>query len=187
MAEEEKKPLRRAAALSAAKRLIVANRWRLAVGAALMLVGRVVGLALPASSKYIIDEVFLNERNELLVPIALVAGAAALAQAVISFLLLQILGVTAERAILEMRKKIQAPVGRLPVRHFDSMQTGKLVARVMNDAEGVRTLVGSGLVDLSGSVVTGLLSLVVLIYLNWQLTALMIIVRPMLCRHLLLQ
>lgn len=176
MAEVEKKPLRRSAAWGAAKGLIVANRWRLAVGAVLMLIGRAVGLVLPASSKYIIDEVFLNERSELLVPIALVAGASALAHAVISFLLLQILGVTAERAILEMRKKIQAHVGRLSVRHFDSMQAGKLVSRVMNDADGVRNLVGSGLVELSGSVITGVLSLIVLIYLNWRLTAFLIIV-----------
>ena len=176
MAEGEKNPLRRSNAWRAAKGLIVAHRWRLAVGAALMLMGRVVGLVLPASSKYIIDEVVINERGELLVPIALAAGASTLAQAIISFLLLQIVGVTAERAVLEMRKKIQAQVGRLPVRYFDSMQTGKLVARIMNDSEGVRNLIGSGLINASGNVVTGLLSIGILLYLNWQLTVLTIIV-----------
>jgi ATP-binding cassette, subfamily B, putative efflux pump len=175
MAEGEKKPLRRSDAWRTAKELIFAHRWRLAIGGVLMLIGQAAGLVLPASSKYIIDEVVINERSELLVPIALAAGASSLAQAIISFLLLQILGLPAERVIVEMRKKIQAHVGRLPVRYFDSMPTGKLVARIMNDAQGVDALVGSGLVNLSGSVVTGLLSLCVLLYLNWRLTVFTII------------
>lgn len=175
MAEGEKNPPRRSDAWRAAKGLIVAHRWRLALGAALMLIGRVFGLVMPASSKYIIDEVVINKRSELLVPIAFAAVASTLAQALISFLLLQILSVAAERAVVEMRKGIQAHVGRLPVRYFDSMQTGKLVARIMYDSEVVKDLAGSGLVNISGSVVTGLLSFAALLYLNWQLTAITVV------------
>ena len=179
MSAGEKRSFRHSDAWRTAKRLMVAHRGRLAIGAVLMLIGRASGLILPASSKYIIDEVVINERRDLLVPIALAAGASTLTQAVISVLLLQILSVSAERAIIEMRKSIQAHVGRLPVRYFDSVQVGTLVARIMNDAEGVRTLIGSGLVNLSGSIVTGFLAFGVLLYLNWRLTVFTITILAM--------
>ncbi|MBO0783282.1 MAG: hypothetical protein J2P37_31085, partial [Ktedonobacteraceae bacterium] len=108
-----------------------------------MLISRLVGLVLPASSKYIIDEVVVKGRSELLVPVALAAGAATLLQAITSFSLSQILGITAERTITDMRRKVQAHVERLPIRYFDSTQTGKLIARIMTDADGVRNLVGA--------------------------------------------
>jgi ABC-type multidrug transport system fused ATPase/permease subunit len=177
MAEEKKKkPLKLSEAWREAKELIFAHRWRLALGAGLMLVSRLVGLVLPASSKYIIDEVIGKQRAELLMPIALIAGAATLVQAVTSFALSQVLGVAAQRAITEMRKRVQAHVERLPIRYFDSTQTGKLISRIMTDAEGVRNLVGTGLVQLTGSIITAIIAIGVLIYLNWQLTALTIIV-----------
>ncbi|MCI0337235.1 MAG: ABC transporter ATP-binding protein/permease [Acidobacteria bacterium] len=176
MAEEKKKRIKLSDAWRDAKELIVAHRWRLALGAALMLINRLVGLVLPASSKYIIDEVIVKQRAELLTPIALAIGAATLVQAVTSFSLSQVLGVAAQRAITEMRKKVQAHVERLPIRYFDSTQTGKLISRIMTDAEGVRNLVGTGLVQLTGSIVTAIIALVVLFYLNWQLTALTITV-----------
>jgi ABC-type multidrug transport system fused ATPase/permease subunit len=177
MAEEKKKkPLKLSDAWREAKELIFAHRWRLALGAGLMLVNRLVGLVLPASSKYIIDEVIGKQRAELLTPIALIAGAATLVQAVTSFALSQTLGVAAQRAITEMRKKVQAHVERLPIRYFDSTQTGKLISRIMTDAEGVRNLVGTGLVQLTGSIITAIIAIGVLIYLNWRLTALTIIV-----------
>ena len=87
-------------------------------------------------------------------PIALAAGAATLVQAVTSFALSQILGVAAQRAITDMRKRVQAHVMRLPVRYFDSTQTGVLMSRIMSDAEGIRNLVGTGLVQLVGGLVT---------------------------------
>jgi ABC-type multidrug transport system fused ATPase/permease subunit/multidrug resistance efflux pump len=175
VAEGEKNQLGRPEAWRVAKGLIIAHRSRLALGAFLVLISRLAGLILPASSKYIIDEVVVKGRSELLVPIALIAGTATLLQGVTSFLLSQILILAGERAIIEMRKKVQSHVERLPIRYFDSTQTGKLIARVMNDAEGVRNLVGSGLVHLSGSIVTALISTGILFYLNWRLTALTII------------
>ena len=86
------------------------------------------------------------------------------------------LGVAAQRAINDMRKVVQAHVGRLPVRHFDATQTGVLISRIMNDAEGIRNLVGTGLVQLVGSIVTAVLGLGVLFYLNWKLTLVILLV-----------
>ncbi|MGH9850115.1 MAG: ABC transporter ATP-binding protein, partial [Blastocatellia bacterium] len=176
MPEPEKKRLRFSDAWHEARELVVAHRWRLALGGGLMLINRLVGLVLPASSKYIIDEVIGKGRVELLTPIALAAGVATLVQAITSFSLSQVLGVAAQRAITEMRKRVQAKVERLPVSYFDSTQTGKLISRVMNDAEGIRNLVGTGLVQLTGSVITAVIALGVLVYLNWRLTALTIVV-----------
>jgi subfamily B ATP-binding cassette protein MsbA len=111
-----------------------------------------------------------------LLPLALAAGAATAVQAVSSFVLSQILGVAAQRAITDMRKRVQAQVMRLPVRYFDSTQTGALVSRIMNDAEGIRNLVGTGLVQLAGGFVTALMGLAILFWLNWQLTVITILV-----------
>ncbi len=176
MEESKKKRLRFSDAWREARELIFAHRARLALGGGLMLINRLVGLVLPASSKYIIDEVIGKGRAELLTPIALAAGVATLIQAITSFALSQVLGVAAQRAITEMRKRVQAKVERLPVSYFDSTQTGKLISRVMNDAEGIRNLVGTGLVQLVGSIITAAIALGVLVYLNWRLTALTIIV-----------
>ncbi|HEX4946324.1 MAG TPA: ABC transporter ATP-binding protein, partial [Blastocatellia bacterium] len=93
-----------------------------------------------------------------------------------SFALSQVLGVAAQRAITEMRKQIMEQVLRLPIRYFDSMKSGKLIARVMNDAEGVRNLVGTGIVQLIGGVMSALIALGVLFYLNWHLTSITILV-----------
>ncbi len=159
-----------------ARELVWAHRRRLGIGLALMLISRLAGLVLPASSKWLIDEVLGNNRTELLLPIALAAGAATLVQAVTSFGLSQILGVAAQRAITDMRKRVQAHVMRLPVRYFDSTQTGVLIARVMSDADGIRNLVGTGLVQLVGGFVTAILGMGVLFWLNWRLTTITLLV-----------
>jgi subfamily B ATP-binding cassette protein MsbA len=136
-----------------------------------MIINRLAGLVLPASSKYVIDDVVLKHRGELLLPLALAAGGATLVQAFSSFALSQVLGVAAQRAITDMRKSVQEHVARLPIRYFDSTQTGVLISRIMTDAEGIRNLVGTGLVQLVGSLVTAAIGLVVLFYLNWRLTS----------------
>jgi ABC-type multidrug transport system fused ATPase/permease subunit len=164
-----------AAAWQDARELIWAHRYRLALGMLLMMVNRLVGLVLPASSKYLIDDVILKHKSELLVPLAVAAGVATLVQALSSFALSQVLGVAAQRAITEMRKSVQEHVARLPIRYFDSTQTGVLISRIMTDAEGIRNLVGTGLVQLVGGLVTAVLALGVLFYLNWRLTSVIII------------
>jgi len=153
-----------------ARELIWAHRHRLALGLGLMLFSRVAGLVLPATSKFLIDEVVGKGRGELLLWLALAAGAASIVQAITSFALSQVLGVAAQRAITDMRKSVQEHITRLPIRYFDSTQSGVLVSRIMTDAEGIRNLVGTGLAQLTGSVVTAVLALGVLFYLNWKLT-----------------
>lgn len=173
---EKKKKINYSQAWQVAKELIWQYRYRLLLGAFLMIFNRLTGLILPSSSKYVIDEVIVKQRHELLLPLAIVGGVATLAQAVSSFALSQVLGVAAQRAITEMRKQVMEHVLRLPIRYFDSMQSGKLIARVMNDAEGVRNLVGTGVVQLVGGIITALLALCVLFYLNWRLTSVTILV-----------
>ncbi|HKO99865.1 MAG TPA: ABC transporter ATP-binding protein [Pyrinomonadaceae bacterium] len=167
---QKKKKITPAAAWRDARELIWEHRYRLALGMFLMIVNRLVGLVLPASSKYLIDDVILKQRADLLVPLALAAGGATLVQALSSFALSQVLGVAAQRAITDMRKSVQEHIARLPIRYFDSTQTGILISRIMTDAEGIRNLVGTGLVQLAGSVVTALIALCILFYLNWKLT-----------------
>jgi subfamily B ATP-binding cassette protein MsbA len=166
----EKRRVRLKSAWQEARDLVWARRGRLGVGLALMLVGRLAALVLPATSKYLIDEVIGRQRVELLGLLAIAAGAATLVQAATSFALSQLLGVAAQRSITEMRKTVQQHVERLPVSYFDSTKSGVLIARVMTDAEGIRNLVGTGLVELVGSLVTAAAAAGVLLYLNWQLT-----------------
>jgi subfamily B ATP-binding cassette protein MsbA len=172
----KKKSVSLSAAWREARSLVWAHRRRLLLGLGLMLVSRLAGLVLPASSKYLIDDVVNGGRTELLMPIALAAGAATLVQAVTSFALGQILGVAAQRAITDMRKRVQARIMHLPIRYFDSTQTGVLVARIMNDAEGIRNLVGTGLVQLVGGLVTAVMGIGILFWLNWHLTVITILV-----------
>ena len=172
----KKKRVSVSAAWREARELVWAHRRRLGIGLALMLASRLAGLVLPTSSKWLIDDVLGEGRTELLLPIALAAGAATFVQAITSFGLSQILGVAAQRAIADMRKRVQAHVMRLPVRYFDSTQTGVLISRVMSDADGIRNLVGTGLVQLAGGFVTAILGMGVLFWLNWRLTTITLIV-----------
>jgi ABC-type multidrug transport system fused ATPase/permease subunit len=173
---EPKKKTNIANAWAEARELVWAHRARLAFGLVLMLINRLAGLVLPASSKILIDDVIGRQRADLLMPLAVAAGAATLVDAATTFALSQVLGVAAQRAIAEMRKSMQMHVTRLPISYFDSTQTGVLISRVMNDADGIRNLVGSGLVQMTGGLVTAMIALGVLFYLNWQLTVLSIIV-----------
>lgn len=153
-----------------ARALVYLHRRRLSLGLALLLVNRLCALVLPTSSKFLIDEVIGQGNAALLGPLALAGGVATLVQAATGFALSQVLGVAAQRAINDMRKAVQAHVGRLPVGYYDSTQTGVLISRIMTDAEGVRNLVGTGVVELIGGLVTAAIGVGVLLYLNWKLT-----------------
>ncbi len=158
-----------------AKGLIWARRGRIGAGLALMLVSRLAGLVLPATSKVIIDEVIGKGKADLLPLLATAAMVATLIQAATSFSLSQILGVAAHGTITSLRMSIEQHVLRLPTSYFDSTKSGVLISRIMSDAEGIRNIVGTGLVQLVGGVVTAILALGVLLYLNAQLTLIIIV------------
>jgi ATP-binding cassette, subfamily B, putative efflux pump len=173
---EAKRKIRWSSAWVDARELVWAHRRRLMVGAVLMIINQAMGLVLPASTKYLIDVVIGQGRTDLLWKIALAAGSATIIQALTSFSLSQVLGVAAQRAITDMRKKVQAQISRLPISYFDSTQTGKLISRIMNDADGIRNLVGTGLVQLAGGLITAIVALTILFWLNWRLTSITILV-----------
>jgi subfamily B ATP-binding cassette protein MsbA len=173
---QPKKKIEWSSAWREARVLVWAHRKRLLLGAVLMIINQAMGLVLPASTKYLIDSVIVQRRTDLLWMIALAAAVATIIQVLTSFSLSQVLGVAAQRAITEMRKNVQAQISRLPISYFDSTQTGQLISRIMNDAEGIRNLVGTGLVQLVGSFITAGVALCVLFWLSWQLTAFVILV-----------
>jgi subfamily B ATP-binding cassette protein MsbA len=159
-----------------ARSLIWAHRRRLALGLGLILVSRLAGLVAPWSTKWLMDDVIGQQQWELLPRIAVVVGAAALVDAAASFANSQVLGVAAQRAITELRKDVEAHVMRLPIRYFDSTKSGVLISRIMTDAEGIRNLVGTGIAQLVGSVITAVIALGVLLYVNWTLTFVTILI-----------
>src|SRR5438128_157222 len=172
----EKKKVFSPGAWQEARVLVYAHRRRLALGLVLLLVNRLAGLVLPSSSKWVIDRVINQHHPELLLPLALVAGAATLVQAVTGFALSRIPSVAAQRADTDMRRTVQAYVLRLPLSSFASTTSGILISRIMTDAEGIRNLVGTGLVQLTGGLFTAAIALGVLFYLNWRLTAIAILI-----------
>ena len=153
-----------------AMELVHARRGRLMLGFGLLLISKLCGLVLPGTTKVLLDDVIGKHRTELLTRIILLAGGATLIQAVTGFALSQVLGKAAQRSITEMRRSVQEHVGRLQISFFDQTKTGVLLSRVMTDAEGVRNLVGTGLVELAGGIVTALLALGILFYFSAKLT-----------------
>jgi len=148
----------------------------MALGLGLMIINRLSGLVLPTTTKYLMDDVISQGHWELLPTLAMAAGTATLVDASTAFANSQVLGVAAQRAITEMRKDIEAHVMRLPIRYFDSTKSGILISRIMTDAEGIRNLVGTGLVQLTGSILTASIAMCVLLYLNWKLTTVTILI-----------
>ena len=146
------------------------------LGAGLMIVNQAMGLVLPASTRYLIDVLIAQGRTDLLWKTALATGGETIIQALTSFSFSHVLGVAAQRAFTEMRKKVQAQISGLPINYFDSTQTGKLISRIMNDTEGIRNLVGLGLVQFAGSVITAVVALAILFWPNWRLTSITILV-----------
>ena len=171
--EDEKKkktpPLR--TILRDAGELVAARRGRLGLGLAILFINRLAGFVIPFMPRYLLDEVLGKGRRELLPTLVLAAAGATLLQAVTSYALSQVLGKAAQRSITEMRRRVQRHVGRLSVSYFDQTKVGSLLSRVMTDAEGIRNLVGTGLVEVVGGLLTAAIALVILLALNFKLTA----------------
>ena len=159
-----------------AKQLMWRYRHTLGVGLVLMVINRLSGFVLPASSKWLIDDVIGSDRIELLVPLAVAVGVATLIQAATSYGLSKVISIAAQRAIMEMRKRVHDHVIRLPARYFERHKSGELISRVMSDAEGIRNLVGTGIVMMVGGFFTAGMAMIVLFVLNWTITLVMLMV-----------
>ena len=154
-----------------ARALIWEHRTSVTVGLVLMIFSRAAGFVLPYSTKYVLDDVLPNRDIRMLGYIALAGLAATIVQSITGYALSQVVSVAAQQAIARLREEVQGHLIRLPVKFFDSTKSGVLVSRVMSDPEGIRNLIGTGLIQLTGGIVSAIAALGVLFYLNWRLTA----------------
>lgn len=152
------------------KTIIWPRRNLVFIGLVLIVLSRLASLVLPWQSKVLLDEVIPNKDFSQLYELLLIVGIAILVQAVTSFLLTRILSVQAQFLISELRAQVQKKVLSLPISFFDNTKSGALVSRIMSDVEGVRNLIGTGLVQLVGGTFTAIISLVILIKLNPWMT-----------------
>src|SRR6202453_5107421 len=150
--------------------LLKPRRGIIALGFVLMVVNRLCGMVLPASTKYLLDDVMLKKQTHLLYPIVAAVLAATIVQGLTSFSLTQLLSKASWRMISEMREKVQAHIGRLQIAYYDANKTGVLISRIMSDVEGVRNLVGTGLIEFAGGIMTALFALVYLLHTSVLMT-----------------
>jgi len=152
--------------------LVAPRKWVLLAGLGLMAINRLAGLVLPFTSKPLLDKVLSTQhpRPDLLPRIIALVISAMVVQVVTSFSLTQLLSKAGQRLIAEMRRQVQWHVGLLSVAYYDANRTGTLVARIMNDVEGVRNLVGTGLVEFSGGVLAAVLAFIYLLHLSVTVT-----------------
>ena len=155
--------------------LMAPRRSILAMGFVLMVINRLSGLVLPASTKYLVDDVVGKKQVQLLLPLILVVLAATVVQGITSYSLTQLLSVAAQKLIAELRQKVQAHIGRLPVSYFDANRSGTLVSRIMSDVEGIRNLIGTGLVEFAGGILTAIISFVILMTISARMTVIALV------------
>jgi ABC-type multidrug transport system fused ATPase/permease subunit len=151
--------------------LLKPRRGILATGFLLMVINRLAGLALPLSPKFLVDDIIGKHRVNLLLPLVLAVVGATLIQGLTSFALTQLLSKSAQRMITDLRAQVQAHIGRLPVSYYDANKTGVLVSRIMSDVEGVRNLLGTGLVEFAGGILTATFALIILLRISVTMTA----------------
>jgi ABC-type multidrug transport system fused ATPase/permease subunit len=156
--------------------LISPRRGILILGFILMAINRVAGFILPGSTKYLVDDVINKRQIQLLLPIVLAVVGATIIQGLTSFSLTQLLSKSSQRMITELRLKVQAHVGRLPVAFYDATKSGVLVSRIMSDVEGVRNLLGTGLIEFAGGVMTSAIALVVLLRISAEMTSIAVVI-----------
>jgi len=153
------------------REMILPRRGIIGLGFGLMMINRLSGLILPASTKYLIDDVIGKKQIDLLQWLVLAVLGATIVQGLTSFALTQILSKAGQSLIAELRQKVQRHIGLLPVAYYDANKSGTLVSRIMTDVEGVRNLIGTGLVDFAGGLITAVISLVVLLSISPIMTA----------------
>jgi ABC-type multidrug transport system fused ATPase/permease subunit len=170
-----RKPERVKALLPDVWALMKPRRGLLSLALVLMAVGRVAGLVLPASTKYLIDDVVGRRNLGLLVPLVGAVVGATVVQALSSFALVQLVSKSGQKLIAETRIRVQEHVGRLPIAFHDANKTGDLVSRIMSDVEGLRNLVGTGLVEFAGGLLTATLAFAVMLRLSPQVTLLTVV------------
>ncbi|SEK83961.1 ATP-binding cassette, subfamily B, MsbA [Maribacter orientalis] len=156
--------------LSAFKTIIWPRRKLVFIGLLLIVISKAASFVAPLSLKYLMDDIIPNKNVDLLKILVLSVGLAILVQAVTSFLLTKILSVQAQYLISELRAQVQKKVLSLPIRFFDNTKSGALVSRIMSDVEGVRNLIGTGLVQLVGGTITAVVSLILLLRISWTMT-----------------
>ena len=166
--ENKKKP--KVTIAKAFKTIIWPRRNLVFLGLFLILISRLAGFVLPLKSKELLDEIVPNKDLDSLYNLLWIVGLALLIQALTSFLLTRILSVQAQYLISELRAQVQKKVLSLPISFFDNTKSGALVSRIMSDVEGVRNLIGTGLVQLVGGTITAIISLVLLIRINAWMT-----------------
>ncbi len=154
------------------RELLYPRRKLLALGFVLIVISRLCGLVLPLSSRYLIDDVIGKNNQGMLVPLVLAVLAATVIQGITAFTLTQLLSIEGQKVIAELRRKVQEHIGRLPVTYYDSNKTGQLVSRIMSDVEGMRNLVGTGLIEFFGGLLTAIASLFILLRISALMTGL---------------
>jgi len=152
--------------------MILPRRKLLALGLALMIINRLSGMVLPYSTRFLVDNVVGQHQIKLLTPLVLAVLGATLIQGITSFTLTQLLSKAGQRLIAELRQKVQQHIGRLSVGYYDSNKSGVLVSRIMTDVEGVRNLIGTGLVEFVGGIMTAFIALIVLLRISAVMTGL---------------
>ncbi|PWK17433.1 ABC transporter ATP-binding protein [Xanthomarina spongicola] len=152
------------------KTIIWPRRNLVFIGLILIVLSRLSSLVLPWKSKALLDDVIPNKDYDQLYNLLLIVGIAILIQAVTSFLLTKLLSVQAQYLISELRAQVQKKVLSLPISFFDNTKSGVLVSRIMTDVEGVRNLIGTGLVQMVGGTITAVISLILLINISWSMT-----------------
>lgn len=155
--------------------IIWPRRALLSVGLILVAINSLAGLVSPGASKYLLDNVVPEKNMALLYLIIAVVAGAILIQTTTSFLLVRYIGVGAQKLIAELRAQVQQQIIHLPIKYFDNTQSGSLVSRVMTDVEGVRNLVGTGLVQLFGGTITSVGAFIIMLGINWKLTLMMLL------------
>ncbi|HEY6391686.1 MAG TPA: ABC transporter ATP-binding protein [Bryobacteraceae bacterium] len=158
------------------RELIRPRRKILGLGFLLMAIGKPCGLVLPTSTQWLIDDIIGKGKVELLMPLVLIVVAATLIQGITSYGQMQLVSKAGQRLIAELRQKVQAHIAHLPVSYYDANKSGALVSRIMTDVEGIRNLLGTGLIEFVGGILMAVLVLGRLLYLNWILTAIALVI-----------